>query len=158
MSNYKYKDRDKVSVVPFEVLKGKTIIKVQDLEPGSEQAFINCSDGTRFQMTYYNDCCASCSIEEVIGDIDDLLGQEILLAEEVKSRDPHPDEQAKRDKEESDWREQHPRQDYIGDYAYRSETWTFYKLSTIKGSMTIRWYGNSNGYYSEKATFEQIGI
>ena len=37
-----------------------------------------------------------------------------------------------------------------------SYTWSFYTLSTIVGSVNIRFYGTSNGYYSEEATLIKI--
>ena len=117
------------------MLKGKTIIEVVDLEKGSGSAQLICSDGTSYNMEYYPDCCATADIEDICGDVEDILNSEILLAEEVSSNE-NP-EGVKPEYQDS-------------------FTWTFYKLSTIKGSITIRWYGESNGYYSESPTFELI--
>ena len=116
------------NVVEFKSLEGKifTDIKVQegDYDKEDEIVFV-CDNGENFSMQHQQDCCESVRIEEIIGSLDNLLNSEILLAEEVTNNENQLDE----------WDE--------------SFTWTFYKLSTIKGDVTIRWYGTSNGYYSE---------
>lgn len=63
-----------------------------------------------------------------------MVNHPILQAEEVihKNEDPKGMSKELRNRSRDD-----------------SFTWTFYKFATIKGSVTIRWFGESNGYYSE---------
>ncbi len=160
-----YRKYDEADSVAFSELKGKTIIKIEGLEKGSESATFECADGSGYRMVYYDDCCASASIEDIDGDLADLIGNEILVAEEVESKEP---DAATLDKRKDEYQKEKSEYEAKGQKFYyeslerylssrhESETWVFYKLATIKGSMTIRWYGSSNGYYSESATFEKL--
>jgi len=123
--------------VQFEVLKGKTITEIIG-EVDAVEIAIKCSDGTSYKMYHRQDCCESVYVEDVCGDYADVIGVPILLAEEACSEDDPPGYVPEEDSYRDD-----------------SQTWTFYKLATIKGAVTIRWYGESNGYYSEEVDFEE---
>jgi hypothetical protein len=145
--------------VPFEILKGKTLKSIEN--KGEELIFIT-TEGERFRQIYHPDCCASCSVEEIHGDLEDLVGSPILMAEQVSDSTPDESkvrEEYEREKQEAESVAHHFYYDDFEEYKRmydKSQTWTFYKAATIKGSVTIRWYGSSNGYYSETPTFEQL--
>jgi len=147
---------NKYDEVPFEQLKGKTISEMTGCWVGSEEIEFYTKDGQHFRLTYHQECCASCSVEEIVGDVRDLIGSPILLAEDVSSKEPDEATLAERRSEYEKYGKNYHYTtfDHFLSSQYESETWCFYKLSTIKGSVTIRWYGSSNGCYSESATFE----
>lgn len=123
--------RDK-QLVEFDVLKGLVITHVEVSSDGDKITFTADLDRRRFEMYHDQDCCESVSLEDVVGDWNDLLYSPILLAEESTSDDA-------------------PK--YEGDESF---TWTFYKLATAKGYIDLRWYGTSNGYYSEAVSFYEV--
>lgn len=113
----------------FEVLQGKTITQIEGMEPGSEEIKFHCSDGSKYVMYHDQECCENVRVDDVCGDVEDLIGSEILRAE-VKTNS--------------------------GDTQEGSYTWTFYSLATIKGYVDLKWLGESNGYYSEEVSFADI--
>ena len=117
--------------VEIEEFIGKTFTDIS-VNNADDEIIFTTNKGKKYKMYHYRDCCECVDIEDIEGDLKDLVGSPILQAEEVANHDNPKD---------SD------------DYNF---TWTFYKLSTIKGYVTIRWYGESNGYYSEKVDIIEI--
>ena len=110
--------------VYVEQLKGLTPISVYE----DRETFVITTKEGKFNFYHEQDCCEDVYIESIVGDLNDLIGNPILLAEESTNQTDDPP-----------------------DYA-ESFTWTFYKFATIKGYVDIRWFGESNGYYSESVT------
>lgn len=113
-------------------LIGKTMASVENVN--DEEIVFTTTDGKRYKLTHNQNCCESVSIEDIVGDLADMVGSPILIAEESTS-DTNPDGVTKEYQD--------------------SFTWTFYKFATHKGYVDIRWYGESNGYYSESVDFEE---
>ena len=112
-----------------EDLLGKTLESVVINNDRDVIDFVTTT-GQRYRMEHYQDCCETVAIEDIAGEINDLVGAPILQAE-VATQDGLQDKLV-------------------------SSTWTFYKLGTIKGTVTIRWLGTSNGYYSEEVDFSLV--
>lgn len=126
----------------FSVLQGKTINHINGLEKDSDEVIFCCTDGTKYSLYHRQDCCESVEIEDIEGDVEDLLNSPVVLAEEVNDKQVEMLkllEQVKPEREFSD-----------------SGTWTYYRISTNKGMVVIRWLGESNGYYSESVYFNEI--
>lgn len=111
-------------------IEGATITQVEGAWSGSERVVFTLSDGRLVTFYHDQDCCESVDVEDVLGDVDNLIGSPLILAEEIVRDDPKASE---------------------------SGTKTWYTFVTSKGSVVIRWYGASNGYYSESVNIRISG-
>jgi len=123
--------------VPFEHLVGKKITYITGCGKGSKVIYFNTEDGCRYKMWHDQDCCETVTVDDVNGDPQRLIGMTILRAEESINS---------------------------GETNDGNETWTFYRITGRvdkcywhNHTLVIRWYGESNGYYSEAVDFELLG-
>ena len=117
-----------MNATTFENMIGLTMKSVV-ADRGNDVMTFTSECGKVFKFLHYQDCCESVSIEDICGDLDDLVGAPLVVAEEVTNGDEPQLE------------------------GYESYTWTFYRFVSLKGSVTVRWLGSSNGYYSEGVSY-----
>lgn len=108
----------------------RRIKDIKGLEKNSNSVTIIFEDGTTISQYHEQDCCESVVIEQVDGDPSKHVG---AIAHELLEKVLHPEDM---------------QADDLPDYI-ESLTATFYTLKTSKGYLDWRWYGESNGYYSE---------
>lgn len=120
------------SVGPGDLI-GKTLSMVYKPE-NSDLMLVLKVEGAdeRYGFYHQQDCCESVYLEDVVGDLDDLIGNPILVAEEISDET----------------------MDTIDDLEVVH--YTFYKLATIKGHVDLRFCGSSNGYYSVSVDFVKV--
>lgn len=114
----------------INTLIGQTLIGYE-VSSDKERLTLKTKDKS-YRMWHRQDCCESVYLEDISGDLDDLLHSPILQAEESTNDDNRPAN------------------------ADCSFTWTFYRLSTTKGQVVLRWLGQSNGYYGEGVDFDEV--
>jgi hypothetical protein len=108
-------------------LIGKTFTKIENL---GDRLIFHTDSGIKYEMYHEQDCCEQVSLEDIAGDLDDLIGVPIVRAEESCKEDPAgPDS---------------------------CSMWTFYLFATSKGYVTLRWYGHSNGYYGVGVSLKRM--
>ena len=132
-SQHGFKEDAAKALVDFSIpeMLGETFIKVeQGTQDNNDCIRFYLSESHGYIFYHDQDCCEMVYVEDINGDLDDLVGAPMMQAEETVETG--------------------------GDTGF-TYTFTFYKFATRKGYVTIRWEGSSNGYYSESVYFGKFG-
>lgn len=109
----------------IHVLSG---LVITDWQQSNDELTLFIREGEFKKVNFYHvqDCCESVMIHSVEGEFSNLLNCPLILVDE----DAHSNSLDSEAEGES-W------------------TWTIYTFKTEKGTVVVKWIGNSNGYYSE---------
>ena len=112
----------------MEALIGKTFRAVETYD---NAVYFRGGDGAESYKLYHEeDWSETVTIEDICGDLSDLVGVPIADASEDINCESLDDD--------------------------TEQQWTFYNIRTIKGTVTIRFHGTSNGYYSMAVSLAKI--
>lgn len=107
----------------IDSIEGHMFTKIDGMERSQQVVTMYRSDGAVVRFEHEQDCCENVEIDDVSGDVADLIGVPIISAYESSL-------------------------DTTDDSGYDCALWTFYHFTTNKGTVVLRWLGTSNGYYS----------
>ena len=63
--------------VEFSELKGKTLSKIENND--NDELIFHCETGEKYKLYHSQDCCENVSIEDINGDLEDLIGIFLIL-------------------------------------------------------------------------------
>lgn len=121
------------SLLDDDPIQNKVIKSVTGLSDSKfdDEVVFNFTDGSTFRLYHPQDCCESVYLEDCEGKVSaDFEGGTLLEFEKATQDDPSTE----------------------GWGSVRQ--WTFYKIRTTKQDLTLRWIGESNGYYSVEVECE----
>ena len=125
-----------MEVKTYTEFSGKTIQEIRGCKKHSDEVTIKFTDGSCLKFYHQQDCCETVLLEDFDITPEWLIDSKIISVEERISRSEEGV------KPLNNWDE--------------SYTWSFYVIKTSSSTMVLRWYGTSNGWYSETVDIDHL--
>lgn len=108
---------------------------VTHIDESGDEIMITVEDGTKYHLYHSQSCCENVEIyDSVNGELHELAGKKLMLIEHDEKDIP----------------------DDVNIGYYNSATWTEISFTTNEKTIISRWFGESNGYYSESVDIEEF--
>ena len=121
----------------IDLLKGLTVKTIDAFEGGGD-IMITTNCGRQFRFTHFQDCCEHVDIYSIDGDLKRLEGFRLVDVQMETVDEP----EGWADSDEAKWAD--------------SYTFTDVVFKTNAQTICVKWFGESNGYYSEGVDFEEL--
>lgn len=112
---------------------------VTHIDESGDEIMITVEDGTKYHLYHSQSCCENVEIyDSVNGELHELVGKKLML---IEHDEKYTDDEIPED---------------VDIQPYDSYTWTEISFTTNEKTIISRWFGESNGYYSESVDIEEF--